>query len=220
MPPIVPSAPVYLQWTEGGSATALRVVKGHEFRQRERPGGPLIFWEARTTVMALDIKGYECHLQKWLQRKLSEGRMKRFLSATAGCHELDVRPSLRSAMSGIVSDERAQWLRQEATMSTAAFMAFLAWLPVSLYKQRRECAQKLFEQVMCEWMPSAIKGSFLSCSEYRGMCSANSGPEACCKHGARFVKLHLGGPDLSAPSVCRSRWGGHPIPGQSPALVV
>lgn len=197
MSPPVPSSPVYLRWTEGAALTSLRLVEGHDYRHPERPGGPLVFWEPRTAIDALELKGFDHHLQKWLQRTLSEDRTNRFIFTVAGAHHLDYRPSHRSA-------QRTRWLRQEVVMSTLAFMALLIWLATTLYKNRRHIAMRIVEQVMVEWLPASVKSSFLSCSEFRGTCPASiSSEESCCRHGSRLAKLHLGGDDVSAPAVCR-----------------
>lgn len=214
MPAPFASSPVYLQWTDGAADTALRVLKGHEYRQRERPGGPLIFWEPRTLVIALETKGYDCHLQKWLNRKLNEPRTHSFVFGSAGAHGLDWRPSHRAGVASAQSAERSRWLRQEVVMSTQSVMAMLVWMAVTLYKQRRAIAASVLGQVMDEWLPSSVKTSFLSCGEFAGMCPARIGRDSCCcRHASRLEQLHLAGDDISPSSVCRLAWFEPPHPG-------
>lgn len=218
MPAPFASSPVYLQWTDGAADTALRVVKGHEYRQRERPGGPLIFWEPRTLVMALETKGYDCHLQKWLNRKLKEPRAHNFVFGSAGANELDWRPSHRAASASGENAERMRWLWQEVVMSTQSVMAMLVWMAVALYKLRRALAAAILGQVMDEWLPSSVKSSFLSCAEFAGMCPASIKVDACCcRHAARLVQLHLRSDDISPSSICRPVGSdpSHPGPGSS-----
>lgn len=54
-------------------------MKGVQFNEAERPQGPRVFWEPRTTVMALEAGCLGHRLQRWVRVRMSSAPVRKLL---------------------------------------------------------------------------------------------------------------------------------------------
>lgn len=168
------------------------MLKGLSFKQADSAGGPMVFWEPRTVVGALQLPGYLRQLNKWLERRLASTEMTVFLYGFLGCDPLDFRSSLRAAQCRSVAPGRLKWLRSETMMSTSMFLGFLVRLPQVLRKENKEMAASLLSQVVNAWLPANLQASPFLADDLCGVCPARAGALGSpCMHCDRLVRLYL-----------------------------
>lgn len=148
-----PSGAAYIEWPADAGGAGLTLLKAVTFRQSERRGGPLVFWEPRTVVASFRLPGYDAQLSKWLDRRMASSEVAKFVFTFLGCDRLGYRPSLRSAMTRKFEPGRLQWCKAEELMSSTVFLGVLLVLPKVLRKGHRPAATNILSHVLAAWLP-------------------------------------------------------------------